>query len=177
MAYRDPKTGRWASPPVLVFVYGTLKRDYRNHYILFEERAEFVGYAKTAGSYRMYQRGFPVLMEDGDGHRVSGELYRTRASAIPRLDRLEGEGRIYDRKITHVSLTDSSVECSSIECSIYVGRPDFWDRQFKDQEPMPLNGDGLHAWPAPYEDEAEVVEPEDQSQGDLEGVHDERERP
>lgn len=175
MSYRNPKTGRWASPPpVLVFVYGTLKRDYHNHYILADAKAEFVGYAETLGCYRMYQRGFPILMEDGDGHRVTGELYRASASVVPWLDRLEGEGRMYDRKVVEVEVNGGD---GPVPCSIYVGRPDFWDRQFKDQEPMPLNGDGLHAWPAPYEDEAEVVEPEDQSQGDLEGVYDERERP
>lgn len=210
MKHRDPKTGRWAGnpvnvlrPTVKVFVFGTLKRGYSNHVVLGGEH-RLVGEAETTSCYRMYSAGFPVILADGDGHRVTGELYEVPPKQLIHLDRLEGEGRMYDRKVEEVTLKSGS----PIPCYIYVGCDRYWDRQFSGREPMPLNENGLHEWPEPptspfidtdfgqveqrimsalaegrlddsdhFIREDEFVEPEDQDPGDVEGYHDEREQP
>lgn len=185
MSYRDPKTGRWASPPpVKVFVYGTLKMGHGNNCVL-GPHARFIAQAETCGHYRMYTVGFPVIIEDGDGLKVRGELYEVPGGQIRALDRLEGEGRMYDRKV---------IECTAnsggpIECYAYVGREKYWrfsgTSYSRGREPDAPNEDGLHEWTRSphgisnigFVEHDEVIEPEDQDQGDVEGYHDERSGP
>lgn len=151
MKHRDPKTGRWAGnpvnvlrPTVKVFVFGTLKRGYSNHHVL-GPHAKLVGEAETTSCYRMFSVGFPVIIEDGDGYPVAGELYDVPPKQLIWLDQLEGEGRMYHRKVTEVTLKSGG----PIECYIYVGADEYWSRQFAGREPDRLNEDGLHEWPEP----------------------------
>lgn len=148
--HRDPKTGRWAGnpvnalmPTVKVFVYGTLKQGHGNHHVL-GPHAKLIGEAETCGTYRMYSVGFPVIMEDGDGYPVVGELYDVPPKQLVYLDQLEGEGRMYHRRVEQVTLKSGG----PIECYIYVGA-DHWLRQFLGREPDRLNENDLHEWPEP----------------------------
>lgn len=43
----------------LVFVYGTLRKGQRNHYLL--DRSKFLGMAKTKKRYALYGDGVPFL--------------------------------------------------------------------------------------------------------------------
>jgi gamma-glutamylcyclotransferase (GGCT)/AIG2-like uncharacterized protein YtfP len=145
MTYRDPKTGRWAVPnpfgdhggglsqplPVqktFVFVYGTLKQGYGNHYRLLRG-SEFFGQGTTASKFRMLDAGFPVLIPDEEcGKHVVGEVYRVDAATLARLDQLEGEGHMYDRKTTTVELAPLANGRAVIkDVDIYIGCPRFWD--------------------------------------------------
>ena len=56
-----------------VFVYGTLKSGFSNHYLL--RGCELIGGAATVPTYRMIENGFPVIMPDPEGKPLTGELY------------------------------------------------------------------------------------------------------
>jgi gamma-glutamylcyclotransferase (GGCT)/AIG2-like uncharacterized protein YtfP len=143
---RDPKTGRWMPlkpinvlrPTVKVFVFGTLKRGHGNHRVL-GSRAQLIGTAETTARYRMFSVGFPVIIEDGDGHHVRGELYDIPPEQLVSLDQLESEGRMYHRKVVYVTLKNGG----PIQTYIYVGDENFWRHApYRD----PVNEDGLHEW-------------------------------
>ena len=74
-----------------LFVYGTLKRGDCRHHALADER--FLGYATTQSRYRLYHLGdYPALIncKDGDGAKISGELYEVDDACLLRLDIIEG---------------------------------------------------------------------------------------
>lgn len=161
MTYRDPKTGRWAKRSILnadfaeierrvmatepthytVFVYGTLKQGYHNAHVL-GRGAEYLGKAVTCPRYRMIDIGCPVIIEDDEGYQVAGELYRIEAEALPWLDRLESEGRMYDRKIIECTLKTGG----PVSCSIYVGCA-YWSQ--RNGRPVRTNEDGELEWTRP----------------------------
>lgn len=88
------------TPEKLLFVYGTLKRGCANHHFLTDQA--FVGETRTAPGFRLYDLGgYPGLVaqpDDRDG--VAGEVWSVGASALVRLDALEGldEG-LYRREL------------------------------------------------------------------------------
>src|ERR1700678_1575618 len=85
-----------------VFVYGTLKSGFSNHYLL--EGCEFVGAAATVPTYKMIENDFPVIMPDPKGNALAGEIFIVDDDTLARLDQLEREGSSYDRKLIDVSL-------------------------------------------------------------------------
>jgi gamma-glutamylcyclotransferase (GGCT)/AIG2-like uncharacterized protein YtfP len=74
----------------LIFVYGTLKRGGSNHHYLTGQK--FLGAARTVPGFRLFELGgFPGLVpvpEDKAG--VIGEVYDADATAVAKLDVLEG---------------------------------------------------------------------------------------
>jgi len=80
-----------------VFVYGTLKSGFHNHFLLegceFEE-AEASGYDLHASA------SLPFVIE-GTGI-VKGELYQISKEILKRLDRLEDHPNFYIRRIIYV---------------------------------------------------------------------------
>jgi len=111
-----------------VFVYGTLKRGFRNHYLL--EGCEFFGDAATVPTYKMIENGFPVIMPDPEGNPLAGEIYAVDAETLARLDQLEREGSSYDRKLIDVSLSLAGGERLPTTAFIYVGREDRFGKAF-----------------------------------------------
>ena len=100
----------------LLFVYGTLKRDYSNHALL--AAAHFVGEAATIEEYGFYlgpdehapeEPGIPFLSAKpkvGDAAvQVRGELWQVDSSTLAQLDELEGHPDWYQRKKIAVCLT------------------------------------------------------------------------
>ena len=77
-------------PNKLLFVYGTLKRGGSNHHFLTGQ--EFVGEARTAPGFRLYDLGgYPGMVTNpGDRDGVMGEIWAVDAAALRRLDGLEG---------------------------------------------------------------------------------------
>jgi len=76
-----------------IFVYGTLKYDGYNHYILQENNAKFIGIDSIVG-YDMFDLGYYPGITNGKG-TVVGEVYE-----IPDLfdlDQLEGYPSLYNR--------------------------------------------------------------------------------
>jgi gamma-glutamylcyclotransferase (GGCT)/AIG2-like uncharacterized protein YtfP len=111
-----------------VFVYGTLKSGFWNHYLL--TGCEFFGAAATVPSYKMIENGFPVIMPDLEGQPVAGEIYAVDDETLARLDQLEREGSSYDRKLIDVSLQLASGELLPTRAFIYVGREDRFGKAF-----------------------------------------------
>lgn len=105
--------------PDLVFVYGTLKRGQRNHYLL--AGAEYLGPASTEPKYRLIDCGpYPALLDDVkrcgpevEPLAVAGEVYRIDAATLAALDRLEDEGRLYRRAVIEVLMVDGGACCQT----------------------------------------------------------------
>jgi len=77
-----------------LFVYGTLKKGYHNHYII--EGSKLINTA-VLSDYAIFDLGsFPGIVRDHES-RVYGELYEISDDLLPRLDRLEGVPYLYDR--------------------------------------------------------------------------------
>lgn len=93
-----------------VFVYGTLKRGFCNHYLL--ENQKFLGTTRTAPQFDIFafdkSNPFPIMTEGTE--RVSGEVYEVDDTAIKRLDVLESEGRLYHRVVID---TENFGKCSA----------------------------------------------------------------
>ena len=82
-----------------LFVYGSLKRGFRHHDLLFGAR--FRGEAETAAGYHLVLLGeYPALAQGGDG-TVTGELYSVDDELLARLDRFEGPD--YERRGVRLS--------------------------------------------------------------------------
>jgi gamma-glutamylcyclotransferase (GGCT)/AIG2-like uncharacterized protein YtfP len=81
---------------MLLFVYGTLRRDAANHHEL--RGAQFVGLARTQPLYELVDMGgYPALLEDG-GSVVYGELYEIDDALRATLDVFEDVPELYQRK-------------------------------------------------------------------------------
>jgi gamma-glutamylaminecyclotransferase len=116
------------TPPQIhrVFVYGTLRRGHSNHALL--EMSRFMGDAATRRTYWMITTGvFPVVLDAVPADfglpplAISGEIYHVDDVTLAQLDRLEREGRSYDRKVTDVYETGHEVQAH-----IYIGVADYW---------------------------------------------------
>ena len=111
-----------------VFVYGTLKSGFSNHYLL--KGCKFFGAAVTVPTYKMIENGFPVIMPDPEGKPLAGEIYTVDDETLARLDQLEREGSSYDRKLIDVNLRLASGERAPTKAFIYIGREDRFGKAF-----------------------------------------------
>jgi len=130
-----------------IFVYGTLKRGLPNHSLLQSSR--YLGPAITTERYRMIASEFPVLLSQGSGQTVKGELYEVDTETRNRLDRLErvrddGNGS-YERRATDVHYWNGDKLLASL-AEIYIGNPARWQAT-----PWPewhaTNSTGQLEWP------------------------------
>ena len=80
-----------------IFVYGTLKKGFRNHHFL--DGATFLTDATLTNGWKMlHLGGFPGMVKSDDPmDEVEGEVYRVSDDMIPALDRLEGVPTLYQR--------------------------------------------------------------------------------
>lgn len=97
------------SKMITVFVYGTLKRGYRNN--IFMERAEYIGEGKINNFdiYKVGQYGaYPAIIK-GTGE-VYGEVYKVTPEELVNIDRLEGyhgencTNNLYDKELIEVEI-------------------------------------------------------------------------
>ncbi|MFT5503901.1 MAG: gamma-glutamylcyclotransferase (GGCT)/AIG2-like uncharacterized protein YtfP [Gammaproteobacteria bacterium] len=80
---------------MLVFVYGTLKQGFCNHYYL--AGAEYLGLYRTCESYGLYDFGnYPAVALDGE-QAIGGEVFRISNEHLTALDVLEGYPDFYQR--------------------------------------------------------------------------------
>jgi gamma-glutamylcyclotransferase (GGCT)/AIG2-like uncharacterized protein YtfP len=88
----------------IVFVYGSLKRNQNNHWLMREIGARFLR-ATIARGFALYDLGsYPACVLTGDRSPVVGELYEVDADGLERLDHFEGCPTHYARTRT---LTDA----------------------------------------------------------------------
>lgn len=121
-----------------VFVYGTLKSGYGNNRLLSGCTLVGVG---TVHGYKLYNSGFPVASPSLE-HAIFGEVWDIGENDAIResLDRLEGEGYMYDRVSVSVVMADKSIE----DADMYVGNRRFW-RDWGDLHECPSN-EGVYRW-------------------------------
>lgn len=111
-------------------VYGTLKRGYGNNRLL--ANATFVKEITVPG-YRLLNAGFPVAIPHEESSLL-GELWETLPDdkqTVQWLDRLENEGRMYNRVEVEENIF------------MYVGHPSFWNKYQLNECP---NRDGVYIW-------------------------------
>lgn len=89
-----------------IFVYGTLKRGYRNHDYL--ANASFLYQDTISGQlYTIDGVDFPAYLP-GQG-LVHGEVYEIDDTILSLLDRLEGNGHLYQRELYTTSNQQAEV--------------------------------------------------------------------
>lgn len=83
---------------ILIFVYGTLKRDGSRSAALRDQ--QFIAEVQTLPRYRLYDCGsYPGLVEADDGLSIHGELWSVNPECVVRLDRIEAvEEGLYERR-------------------------------------------------------------------------------
>lgn len=82
----------------LLFVYGSLKRGFSNHFFL--HGAEWVGEALTEPHYKMFDYGgYPAAIPANDGgYSIEGEVWRINDAHLFQTDLLEAvEEGLYER--------------------------------------------------------------------------------
>lgn len=87
-----------------VFVYGTLRRGSWNNRLLHD--AVFAGTARTREKYALYVDGLPYVVRKPAVSTIVGEVYALPASALPRLDALEGHPDLYQREQVEYQFED-----------------------------------------------------------------------
>lgn len=118
----------------LVAVYGTLKKDGSNHYLLAS--STLVNKGETLPQFNMYDLGgFPGGTIGTEKLRV--EVYLVDDETLSNLDRLEGHPSFFKRELTNITLDMGDiVEAWMYTVPLYteVNRyvPDFYS--FKDEE-------------------------------------------
>jgi gamma-glutamylcyclotransferase (GGCT)/AIG2-like uncharacterized protein YtfP len=83
------------SPPIDIFVYGTLLRDESNHHFL--AAAEFLGNDCLAAAQLFHLGDYPMMI-NGVGV-VIGEVYRISLEILQKLDILEEHPDYYQRSL------------------------------------------------------------------------------
>ena len=90
----------------LLFVYGTLKRGFGNHYYLKD--AIFLGRGRTKERYAMYELSIPYVVKDERVSHIVGEVYEVGRDTLKRIDMLEGHPFAYKRERVVVVLEDGT---------------------------------------------------------------------
>ena len=117
--------GFWHGYSEAVFVYGTLRKGERANYML--ENSVYCGkyYLKDCAMYDL--GSYPGIKENA-GEYVVGEVYLTDSTTMKQLDRYEGEGSLYDRK-----MVTACNGCETVSCYAYFyrGEVDAYSRMLK----------------------------------------------
>ena len=79
-----------------VFVYGSLKRGFRNHHFL--ETSRFIGPGTTRRDFDLLDLGYFPAMIKGGGFAIRGEVFMVDRRTLKSLDWLEGNGTFYQRE-------------------------------------------------------------------------------
>ena len=79
-----------------IFVYGSLKRGFRNHHLL--ESSRFIGPGTTRRDFDLLDLGyFPAAIRPG-AFAIRGELFAVDRRTLNTLDLLESNGTFYRRE-------------------------------------------------------------------------------
>lgn len=107
------------SSPKFVFVYGTLKKGKRNHFVI--SNLEFVSNGETNDKafYLQDNGSFPYLLRTKSkklAKRIKGEVYAVNTKDLEALDRFEGVPHLYNREQINVRLANGAV----VVCNVYI---------------------------------------------------------
>lgn len=82
----------------LLFVYGSLKKNYVNHKFLFHSKyIKDIVLPKKGLLLMNDSRYYPHLVLDDNGNDINGELYEVSDSALNFIDNLEGHPDFFKR--------------------------------------------------------------------------------
>ena len=123
----------------LVFVYGTLKKGHRNHYVIEGPTTTFHSTAVLPFKARMFCVGFPVIVKSASPIQIEGELYSVDRATFRDLDSLESNGRMYKRR--RKRLADGRLAW------VYIGMDRFWQARTHSNPVLP-DADGVTRWRA-----------------------------
>jgi gamma-glutamylcyclotransferase (GGCT)/AIG2-like uncharacterized protein YtfP len=108
-----------------VFVYGTLKTGFHNHYLL--SSAKFIGKAVTKERGTLLEKGIPFFNDEKKTSLIHGEIFEVNENTLSRLDMLEGydsdypNRSWYQRKIKEFDLLDDNNQfLDVISAYVYV---------------------------------------------------------
>ena len=122
----------------LLFVYGTLKKGFCNHYFLAD--AEFLGKAETLEKYALYLKGsIPYVIKQPPISHIKGEVYKVDLKTLKEIDELEGHPYLYFREIISVRLYNGKILSAwmyffppSEEPGILIPTGEYTDKLIKD---------------------------------------------
>jgi gamma-glutamylaminecyclotransferase len=126
-----------------IFVYGTLKKGFRNHRLILN--APLVGCGFTSARnfilYNERNAKFPVALFTNNGASLYGEVYRVEVEDIRTLDNLESNGIIYKRYPLDIQTYQSVGSMQKIKAWTYVGKRDWWDSRLSRLDLIPVSTD------------------------------------
>jgi gamma-glutamylcyclotransferase (GGCT)/AIG2-like uncharacterized protein YtfP len=94
----------------LFFIYGTLKNNFHNNYVLKDNQCNFLEECETIDKYPliMLREPFPYLIDNkGIGKKIKGELYLVPKENIDNLDYFEGVPTLYKKGKIKIKTTTS----------------------------------------------------------------------
>ena len=86
-----------------VFVYGSLRKGFHNHYLL--ERSTILHDDAVITGTMASLGGFPCVTTEGN-NQIHGEIYEVDDPTLADLDRLEGHPSFYCREVVRSSKGD-----------------------------------------------------------------------
>jgi gamma-glutamylcyclotransferase (GGCT)/AIG2-like uncharacterized protein YtfP len=130
----------------LVFVYGTLKKSFRNHRTLGSDaKIEGVGFTKFNRFFlaNYTKGGFPVAFFNNSGVEASkakiyGEVYSIHPDVMLDLDYLESNGIMFKRINLPVTVTQGDGSTQDTYAWTYIGVKDYWSSHQASLEPARL---------------------------------------
>lgn len=94
-----------------IFIYGTLKRGFVNHFYLKDEN--FISSAITLDKYQMYPSlnfAFPFLIKNEKFDFIKGEVFEiTSQETLNKLDILEGYPDLYLKEYIDIKLESGDI--------------------------------------------------------------------
>jgi gamma-glutamylcyclotransferase (GGCT)/AIG2-like uncharacterized protein YtfP len=120
----------------LVFVYGSLKKDFDNHHVI--EKAKYKCKAKTLKRFDMFEEeyaNYPYLLKrtTTKSHNIKVELYEVyRNDILNELDKFEDAPNYYERH--------------TIKVKTYNGKIKKADAYFMKEHKVPKNKEPLKEW-------------------------------
>ena len=97
-----------------IFVYGTLKKDYHNHYIIENETYIGKGTLKKENRFKMVSMGaFPAIVPAtvGEAKDIEGEIWDICENGFKKVDLLEGFPVFYWRDQFNIDAEDRRHLC------------------------------------------------------------------
>lgn len=98
-----------------LFVYGTLKKHFHNHYLL--QDASYLGSGHTKDKFALYAEGIPFVIKTEPVCHVHGEVYQVDRDTLSKLDALEGHPTWYCRELTSIIIDGN--EPQEVEAWLY----------------------------------------------------------
>ena len=92
---------------IYVFVYGTLRKGFGNHYLLRDSK--FIGYGITKEKYSLYVDGIPYVVKIPNT-QIKGEVYEVDKHTLDELDELEGHPDFYRRELIDVIVNGKTIK-------------------------------------------------------------------